>query len=54
MTTLPPVPPPITRTQPARVVINLEAKEFVGNLADGVQYEFWSFNGTVLGPMIRV
>lgn len=54
MTTLPQVPPPISRSQPAQVVINLEAKEFVGRLADGVQYKFWSFNGTVPGPMIRV
>ncbi|WP_455371630.1 copper-containing nitrite reductase [Petrachloros mirabilis] len=54
MTTLPQVPPPISRSQPAQVVINLEAKEFVGRLADGIQYKFWSFNGTVPGPMIRV
>jgi nitrite reductase (NO-forming) len=54
LTTLPQVPPPITRSQPARVIVNLEAKEFVGKLADGVQYKFWSFNGTVPGPMIRV
>ena len=54
MTTLPQVPPPITRSQPARVIINLEANEFVGRLADGVKYKFWSFNGTVPGPMIRV
>jgi nitrite reductase (NO-forming) len=32
----------------------MEAKEYVGTLADGVQYKFWSFNGTVPGPMIRV
>jgi nitrite reductase (NO-forming) len=54
LTTAPDVPPPITRTNPARVVVNLEAKEFVGTLVEGVQYKFWSFNGTVPGPMIRV
>lgn len=54
LTTLPEVPAPITRTQPAKVVVNIEAKEYVGTLADGVQYKFWSFNGTVPGPMIRV
>ena len=54
LTTLPEVPAPITRKQPAKVVVNVEAKEYVGTLADGVQYKFWSFNGTVPGPMIRV
>jgi len=54
LTTLPKVPAPITRKAPANVVVNVEAKEYVGQLADGVQYKFWSFNGTVPGPMIRV
>ncbi len=54
LTTLPKVPAPITRKGPAKVVVNVEAKEYVGTLADGVQYKFWSFNGTVPGPMIRV
>jgi len=54
LTTLPQVPAPITRKDPARIQVNMEAKEYVGTLADGVQYKFWSFNGTVPGPMIRV
>jgi len=54
LTTLPKVPAPITRKEAAHVVVNVEAKEYVGTLADGVQYKFWSFNGTVPGPMIRV
>jgi nitrite reductase (NO-forming) len=54
LTTLPKVPVPITRKEAAHVVVNVEAKEYVGTLADGVQYKFWSFNGTVPGPMIRV
>jgi nitrite reductase (NO-forming) len=54
MTTLPQVPPPITRKEPARVVVNVETTEYVGTLAEGIQYKFWSFNGTVPGPMIRV
>ncbi len=54
LTTLPQVPAPITRKEAARVLVNVEAKEYVGTLADGVQYKFWSFNGTVPGPMIRV
>src|ERR1700693_2768576 len=54
LATAPSVPAVIKRIAPARVVVKLEAKEFVGTLADGVQYEFWSFNGTVPGPMVRV
>ncbi len=54
LTTLPKVPAPITRKEPARVIVNVEAKEYVGQLTDEVKYKFWSFNGTVPGPMIRV
>ncbi|MCA9420640.1 MAG: nitrite reductase, copper-containing [Nitrospira sp.] len=54
LTTLPQVPTPITRKEATRVVVHVETKEYVGTLADGVQYKFWSFNGTVPGPMIRV
>ena len=50
----PQVPPPITRTQPAKVVVNLEAVEKTGELADGVTYNFWTYNGHVPGPFIRV
>ena len=50
----PAVPQPITRSTPAHVVVNLEAYESIGTLADGVQYKFWSFNDIVPGPMIRV
>jgi FtsP/CotA-like multicopper oxidase with cupredoxin domain len=54
ITTAPDVPPFITRTLPETVVVKFEAREFVGELADGKQYKFWSYNGTVPGPMIRV
>lgn len=54
LSTAPNVPPPITRTKPATVVVNMEAKEYVGTIEEGKQYKFWSFNGTVPGPMIRV
>lgn len=47
-------PPPITRKNSARVKINLEVREHVGRLADGVDYTFWTFGGTVPGPMIRI
>ena len=54
ITTAPHVPPFISRILPETVVVKFEAREFVGALADGKQYKFWSFNGTVPGPMIRV
>ena len=54
ITIAPNVPSFISRTMPEKVVVRLEAKEFVGVLAEGEQYKFWSFNGTVPGPMIRV
>jgi nitrite reductase (NO-forming) len=54
LATAPKVPAPIKRTAPATVVVNFEAKEYVGELADGKKYKFWSFNGTVPGPMVRV
>ncbi|MBI3459878.1 nitrite reductase, copper-containing [Candidatus Acetothermia bacterium] len=52
--TPPLVPAPITRSEPATVIVNLETVEKRGRLADGVEYDFWTFNGTVPGPFIRV
>ncbi len=46
--------PPATKRGADTVVIHLEAKEYVGDLADGVKYSFWSFGGTVPGPMARL
>lgn len=54
LTTAPQVPPAITRSTSARVVVNFEAHEFVGELAYGKQYTYWGFNNSVPGPMIRV
>jgi nitrite reductase (NO-forming) len=50
----PNVPPPIKRTEPANVVVNLTSDEWVGPLSDDNNYEFWGFGKTVPGPMIRV
>lgn len=46
--------PPTGRTSPARVVVKIEVREKVLELADGTKYTFWTFGGTVPGPMIRV
>jgi nitrite reductase (NO-forming) len=48
------VPAPITRTQPTTVRVTLTVQEVVSELADGTSYSFWTFDGTVPGPMIRV
>lgn len=50
----PDVAPPITRTEPARVIVELEVSERIGQLHDGTEYMFWTFGGSVPGPMIRV
>lgn len=54
LTTAPHVPPPIERDHPAKVVIELETREHVGRLADGVEYTFWTFGDSVPGSFIRV
>lgn len=48
------VPPPITRTEPTTVKVEMTIKEVVSELADGTTYTFWTFDGTVPGPMLRV
>jgi nitrite reductase (NO-forming) len=54
LATAPNVPAPVKRSKAEKVVLKFEAKEFIGNLEEGVKYEFWSYNGTVPGPMARV
>jgi nitrite reductase (NO-forming) len=54
LTEPPVVPPPITRTTPARVLVELEVVEKVMQLADGVDYTFWTFGGSVPGRFIRI
>jgi nitrite reductase (NO-forming) len=53
-TEAPDVPPPIQRASPAIVRINLETIEKKGILADGVEYLFWTFGGSVPGPFFRI
>lgn len=48
------VPAPITRTEPTTVEINLTVKEVNAEIAPGATYSFWTFDGTVPGPMLRV
>ena len=48
------IPPPITRTENTTVKVNLVTQEVTAEIADGTSFTFWTFNGTVPGPMIRV
>lgn len=48
------LPTPIEPREPTTVVINLEAIEVEGQLADGTTYTYWTFNGAVPAPFFRV
>jgi len=54
LTSPPQVPPPTGRSQPAKVVVHLDVREVVMPIAEGVDYTFWTFGGTVPGKFIRV
>ena len=54
ITQAPNVPPPITRDYATRVLVEMETVELVKELADGVEYTFWTFGGDVPGPFVRV
>jgi len=48
------VPPPIERTEPATVHIDITAKEVIAEMAPGVTFNYWTFDGKVPGPFLRV
>ncbi len=54
LTDAPLVPPAITRDYAAKVRVDLETIEVTKRLADGVEYHFWTFGGSVPGKFIRV
>jgi nitrite reductase (NO-forming) len=54
LTDAPNVPPPITRKHATKVIVNLEVLEVTKRLADGVEYVFWTFGGSVPGKFIRI
>jgi nitrite reductase (NO-forming) len=54
LTSPPHVPPPITRRHATKVIVELETIEQTMRLAEGVDYTFWTFGGTVPGSFIRV
>jgi nitrite reductase (NO-forming) len=48
------VPPPIGKRDPQTVRVDLLSVELEGRLAEGTTFGYWTFNGKVPGPMIRV
>ena len=48
------VPAPIGNRPAGNVRIDLETVEVKGQLANGTTYNYWTFNGQVPGPMLRV
>lgn len=54
LTSPPEVPPPISRKHNTKVIVKLEVIEKTMKIADGVDYMFWTFGGTVPGSFIRV
>lgn len=54
LTSPPEVPAPITRNYASKLVVNLDVIEKKMSMADGVEYTYWTFGGTVPGSFIRV
>jgi nitrite reductase (NO-forming) len=48
------VPPPVGDRPPTTVQVDLTTREVTALLADGAEYSYFTFNGTIPGPMIRV
>jgi nitrite reductase (NO-forming) len=48
------LPAPIGKRAPQTVQVSLETVEVEGRLADGITYTYYTFNGKVPGPFIRV
>ena len=48
------LPPPIGKREPRTVRIDLLSVEVEGRLAEGTTFGYWTFNGKVPGPFLRV
>ncbi|MDX2110426.1 MAG: copper-containing nitrite reductase [Verrucomicrobiota bacterium] len=54
LTNAPAVPPPLGRNHNSKVIIRIETIEQTGRLADGVEYVYWTFGGSVPGKFMRI
>lgn len=50
----PNVPPAPDRKEQRKVVVRWETKEVVKNITPDTQYEFWTFEGSTPGPVLRI
>jgi nitrite reductase (NO-forming) len=48
------VPSTVTYASSGMVEISITTKEVIGEMADGVTFNYWTFDGTVPGPFVRV
>ena len=48
------VPAPIVRTGNQEVTVNFTAKEVIAEVDPGIHNNYWTYNGQVPGPMVRV
>jgi nitrite reductase (NO-forming) len=48
------LPPPIAKREPQTVRVDLVSVEVEGRLAEATTFGYWTFNGKVPGPFIRV
>src|SRR5690606_20904109 len=48
------IPPPLTRRTPETVRVDLETVEVEAHLDNNSMFRFWTFNGKVPGPFVRV
>lgn len=48
------LPPPIGKRGPENLKIEVETVEMEARLADGTTFKYWTFDGTVPGPFLRV
>lgn len=53
LTAPPHVPTPTARRSAKRLIVDMEILEEVGTMTDGVEYVYWTFDGTVPGSFIR-
>jgi nitrite reductase (NO-forming) len=48
------LPPPLAKRGPEHVRVDLTTVEVTGQLDDGTSYHYWTFDGKVPGPFVRV
>ena len=48
------LPPPLAKRGPENIRIDMKTIEVTGQLNDGTSYRYWTFDGKVPGPFVRV